>query len=558
MRRKLKLVSLAGAVVACLFATGAATAGSNVGAALGGAAADTLIYAGAADPTYLDPALVSDGESFRVTKQIFEGLVDFKPGTTQLKPSLATKWGVARDGKTYTFNLRKGVRFTDGTPFNARAVCANFNRWFNFTGPFQDASATYYYQQIFAGFRKNENSSLGKPLYRSCAASGQYKAVIKLTRKNGPFVPSLVLSAFAMQSPAALARYGANQGTIRNGTFYPTGQYAFRHPTGTGPFMLESWRVGESVVLKRNPRYWGPKPRLSRIVIRPIGDNTARVQALQTGDVYGIDLLAPQLVATVRGNSRLKVLSRPSFNVAYVTINSSKAPMNDIRVRRAVAYGLNRQLVVRSFYAGRAQVAHQFMPPSLPGYEPKVTKYAFNPTRARQLLREANCGPPCRIQFWYPTGVSRPYMPDPKANFEAFKASLEQSGFEVETTSMPWRPDYVKNVNQGTAGHLNLIGWTGDYADADNFIGTFFKGGSPQFGFNNAALNRLLDRAEQETNQAKRIRLYKQANRLIMQQLPGVPYAHSVPALGMQKRVLGYFTSPIGTDEFDTVYLGGQ
>ena len=225
--------------------------------------------------------------------------------------------------------------------------------------------------------------------------------------------------------------------------------------------------------------------------------------------------------------------------------------MNDIRVRRAVAYGLNRQLVVRSFYAGRAQVAHEFMPPSLQGYEPKVTKYAFNPTRARQLLREANCGPPCRIQFWYPTGVSRPYMPDPKANFEAFKASLEQSGFEVETTSMPWRPDYVKNVNQGTAGHLNLIGWTGDYADADNFIGTFFQGGSPQFGFNNAALNRLLDRAEQETNQAKRIRLYKQANRLIMQQLPGVPYAHSVPALGMQKRVLGYFTSPIGTDEFE-------
>jgi peptide/nickel transport system substrate-binding protein len=113
-------------------------------------------------------------------------------------------------------------------------------------------------------------------------------------------------------------------------------------------------------------------------------------------------------------------------------------------------------------------------------------------------------------------------------------------------------------VNEGTAGHLNLIGWTGDYADPDNFIGTFFQNGSAQFGFNNAQLNGILNRAEQETNQARRVALYKQANRLIMQVLPGVPYAHSTPALGFQRRVQGYFTSPIGTDEFNTVFLGGQ
>jgi len=557
--RGLKLLSMAGAVVACLLVAGAATAGSRSEASPSGAAPDTLIYAGASDPTYLDPALVSDGESFRVTKQIFESLVDFAPGTTRLIPALATSWSVAKDGRTYTFNLRGKVRFHDGTAFNAAAVCANFNRWFNFSGPFQDASATYYYQTVFSGFRRNENATLGKPLYQSCRAAGPLKAVIKLTRKNGPFVPSLVLSAFSIQSPTAMARWGANQGTIRNGVFAPTGTYAFQHPTGTGPYRLERWTVGESVILRKNPTYWNKKqPRLNRIIIRPIADNTARVQALQTGEVFGMDLLAPQLVATVRGNSRLKVLSRPAFNVAYVTIQSSKPPMNDIRVRRAVAYGLNRQLVVNSFYAGRGQVAHEFMPPSLPGYAKDVVKYAYNPTRARQLLREAGCGPPCKIQFWYPTGVSRPYMPDPKANFEAFKASLEASGFDVETTSMPWRPDYVKHVNEGTAGHLNLIGWTGDYADADNFLGTFFQGFSPQFQERNAALDRLLDRAEGETNQARRVALYKQANKLIMQNLPGVPYAHSTPALGFQRRVQGYYTSPIGTDLFKTVFLGGQ
>ena len=549
---KLRLASMLAALVGTLVVAGAA--GARFGPdALNQTSGDTLIYAGAADPTYLDPALVSDGESFRITKQIFEGLVDFAPGTTRIVPGLATSWRVSRNGRTYTFNLRGGVRFHDGTAFNARVVCANFNRWYNFQGPFRDASATYYYQQIFGGFAGQPNA-----LYQGCRAAAPLRAVITLRRKNGPFLPSLVLSAFAMQSPTAMARWGANRGAIQNGVFRPTGTYAFQHPTGTGPYRLERWTVGEAVVLRRNQTYWGRRPRLARIIVRPIADNTARVQALQTGEIFGMDLLAPQLVATVRRNSRLKVLSRPPFNVAYVTIVSSKAPMTDIRVRRAVAYGLNRQLVVRSFYAGRAQVAHQFMPPSLPGYEPNVTKYAFNPTRARQLLREAGCGPPCKISFWYPTGVSRPYMPDPKANFEAFKASIEQSGLEVEATSAPWRPDYVAKVNEGTAGHLNLIGWTGDYADPDNFIGTFFQNGSAQFGFNNAQLNGILNRAEQETNQARRVALYKQANRLIMQVLPGVPYAHSTPALGFQRRVQGYFTSPIGTDEFNTVFLGGQ
>src|SRR6266700_1807614 len=103
----------------------------------------TLVFAGASDPTYLDPALVSDGESFRVTEQIFDSLVSLKPGTTLIRPGLATKWG-SRNGKDWTFNLRHGVKFHDNTPFNAAAVCANFNRQYNFRGPFQDASATYY------------------------------------------------------------------------------------------------------------------------------------------------------------------------------------------------------------------------------------------------------------------------------------------------------------------------------------------------------------------------------------------------------------------------------
>jgi peptide/nickel transport system substrate-binding protein len=553
MKRRPKLLLLAAALgVGALAQT--ATAAHHESAATG-----TMIYAGASDPTYLDPALVSDGESFRVTKQIFEGLVDLKPGTTQVIPKLALSWSVDKTRTQWTFNLRPKVKFHDGTPFNAAAVCYNFDRWYNFSGPFQDPGATFYYQSIFYGFKNNASSTLSPSLFKGCRTHGALKVVITLTKPNGPFLPSLALQSFAMQSPTALKQYDADSAQIVNGSFRPTGTYAFQHPTGTGPFKFGGWTVKEKVILNRNDQYWGPKAKLATVVVRPIADNSARVQALQTGEINGMDLLQPQDVPTVKGNGNLKVLNRPSFNVAYVGINQAKPPTNNLLVRKAIAYGLDRQAVVNSFYAGRAQVADEFQPPQLFGYSKNVVKYPYNPDKAKQLLQQAGLTLPVTLDFWYPTGVSRPYMPDPQRNFEAFAASLEKSGFKVVAHSAPWRPDYVAKVNAGDAGNLNLIGWTGDYGDPDDFIGVFFQNFNPQFGFQNAKLTALLNKGEQETNLKARIKIYQQANEMIMRDiLPGVPYAHSIPALGMQKSVSGYIASPIGTDPFAPVNVGGQ
>ena len=176
------------------------------------------------------------------------------------------------------------------------------------------------------------------------------------------------------------------------------------------------------------------------------------------------------------------MLDRPAFNVGYVTINQSMEPMDDPLVRQAVAHGLDREAVVTNFYAGRGVVAHQFMPPLVEGYADSVTQFEFNPARSRQLLQQAGLTLPVEIEFWYPTDVSRPYMPDPKRNFEAFAASLNESGFRVTPRSAPWSPDYLGRQQNGTAGHLNLIGWTGDFGDPDNFVGTFFQSGSRRGG----------------------------------------------------------------------------
>ena len=251
------------------------------------------------------------------------------------------------------------------------------------------------------------------------------------------------------------------------------------------------------------------------------------------------------------------MLDRPAFNVAYVTINQKVKPFDNPLVRQAVAYGLDRAGVVKAFYAGRGEVAHEFMPPQVLGYAKNVKKYPYNPNRAKQLLQQAGLTLPVEVEFWYPTDVSRPYMPDPAKNFQAFAASLNKSGFKVIPKSAPWRPDYVGRVQAGTAGALNLIGWTGDFGDPDNFIGTFFRTEQGQWGFKNPALFALLNKAVIETNPAKRKALYQQANRLIMNFLPGVPYAHTKPALGFQRNVIGYKPSPVSLESFATVRFVG-
>jgi len=557
-RKSRKLVLLACACFVALAVVGASSGAKK--ASKHPNATNTLVFGTSADPVVLDGALVSDGESLRVIDQMFESLITLVPGTTKIKPGLALSWKTSGGGKVWTFALRRGVKFHDGTPFNAAAVCYNFNRWYNFKGPFQSPDATYYWQAIFLGFKKNESSDLSPSLYRSCKAKGSYTAVFTLAKPFGPFIPALSLTNFGIASPTALKKYGANKAEIRNGIFTPTGTYGFKHPTGTGPFKFKSWTVGEKLEIVRNTKYWGKKSKLAKVIFRPISNNTARLQALQTGEIMGYDLVAPQDYNAIKNNKSLKLLTRPAFNVAYVTIHQGQgSPMNDLKVRQAVAYGLNRRGLIRSAaYPPGAVVAKEFQPPQLFGYaKTGVTTYAFNPTKARQLLNSSSCHVPCKIDFWYPSAVSRPYMPDPKRNFEVFQASLEASGFNVSPHTANWRPDYVAKVSNGTAGDLNLIGWTGDYGDPDNFLGVFFGTYSDQFGFHNNQIFNILQKARTETNQAKRTKLYVQANKIIMKYLPAVPYAHTSPALGFRKTVKGYKPSPVSLEPFAPVSVGG-
>ena len=231
--------------------------------------------------------------------------------------------------------------------------------------------------------------------------------MITLRRPNSAFLGALSLTAFGMQSPAAMAKYGANKGTLsKDGVFTPGGQYGVPggFAVGTGPFKLESWKIGDKLVIVRNDSYWGKKAILRRVIFRAIPDNAARLQALQTGEIQGYDLVEPQDIPTVQKDSKLKVLDRPAFNVAYVTINQAVKPFDNPLVRQAVAYGLDRAGVVKSFYAGRGTVADEFMPPEVVGYSKTVPKYTYNPEKAKQLLQQAGLTLPGRGGVLVPDG----------------------------------------------------------------------------------------------------------------------------------------------------------
>jgi peptide/nickel transport system substrate-binding protein len=542
MGRSLRLVLALGVLALAAAATFVASSSAQQ--------QDTFVFGTEGDPVLIDGALVSDGPSLRVVDNIFEALVGLKPGTTKVVPELAASWSTSKDGLQWTFNLRKGVKFTDGTPFNAAAVCVNFNRQYTFPDVLQGEATNYYWFTVFGGYAKPAPGNPGpdKSLYRGCKVVNDTTVRILLNRRSSSFLGGLVLPNFAIASPTALAKYRADSVTVgADGVIRPQGTFQTEHPVGTGPFKLESWRIGDRLVLVRNDKYWGTKPKLRRLIFRPIPDNTARLQALQTGEIDGMNAVSPQDIPALTGN--FKVLSRPAFNIGYVGINQSIAPLNNLKVRQAIAYGLDRKSVVAAFYGGRGTLANQFLPPLSEGYaKTGVPEYPYDPDKAKQLLQEAGVKIPLELEFWYPTDRPRPYMPDPPRNFQAFAASLEKSGFKITPHPAPWRGGYVAGLQGGQAA-LYLFGWTGDFADPANFLNLHFGSQTAQFGFNNASIFNALKAADEETDLAKRAKMYEAASVQIMKFLPMVPYANSRPALAFKKSVQGYVPSPVEINE---------
>ena len=551
-RRRL-LAGVAGGAAISLALSGCAQSQRDSGADTTDSAApsgdvnSTFIFAASSDPSGLDPAFASDGETFRVSRQIFEGLVGVEPGTADPAPLLATTWESNEEGTSYTFELQEGVTFHDGTEFNAEAVCANFDRWYNWTGLTATESLSYYYGSLYGGFAGDENA-----LYESCSADDDLTVTINLTRPFSGFIASLSLPAFSMQSPTALEEYGADEvGGSEEAPEYS--EYGEAHPTGTGPFVFESWSPGSEVVLQANPDYWGEQGQVQEIVFRVIDDPTARRQALEAGDIDGYDLVAPADTAAL-SEAGFNVMQRDPFTILYLGMNQQVPELQDVRVRQAIAHAIDREALVTQVLPEGTEVASQFIPPVVNGYNEEVTDYEHDPARAQELLAEAGFADGLTLQFNYPVNISRPYMPNPEQIFAALSSQLEAVGITVTPVADEWT-DYLDRM-RGTEDHgIHLLGWTGDYNDTDNFVGVFFNGYSNEWGFENPELFSALSEAREIPQPEDATEAYEEINEQIAQFVPGVPLAHPAPSLAFDERVVSYPASPVNDEVFNMIEL---
>jgi peptide/nickel transport system substrate-binding protein len=510
-----------------------------------GSTGGTLVFAGSAEPVTLDPFFASDGESFRVARQIYEGLVGTVPGTADPAPLLAKEWEVSEDGLTYEFTLQEGVKFHDGTDFNAEAVCANFDRWFNIPKSAQSPDLTYYYGSLMRGFATGENADAA--LYKSCTP-GDGTATVELNSAFAGFIAAMSLPAFSMQSPTALEKF--QNDAAENPT---TTKYSTSEPTGTGPFTLDSWNRGDRITLAPNPDYWGEKAKIDELVFVAIDEPKARATALENGEIDGFDLVGPADISSLEEGG-FEIVNREPFNILYLGMNQKQKPLDDIRVRQAIAHAIDKQAVADASMPEGTKTAIEFVPEVVNGYTEDVTTYDYDQDRARELLAEAGAEG-ATIEFNYPTDVSRPYMPSPEDTFNVVRSQLEAVGLKIKPTADRWDPDYL-NKMQGTSNHgIHLLGWTGDYNDTDNFLGVFFGQESPEWGFDNQELFDALNEARALPTLEEQTPAYEEINQMVMEFVPGVPLAHPVPSLAFSPNVKGFQQSPVQDEVFNTVTI---
>lgn len=519
----------------------------------GGGEGGTFTFGAAGAPEVFDPFYATDGESFRITRQIFDPLVKVKPGSAEIGPGLAEKWEPSKDGKTWTFTLREGVKFSDGEKLDAKAVCANFERMAKQNKAAQSGPAEYW-RTAMGGFGKDA-------LYESCSAKDEKTVELKIKSATSKFPAMLSLASFAIQSPKALKEGKANDvKTQGEGFVYPKNS---ENPVGTGPYVLDEYdEANKTVTLKRNDDYWGEKAKNAKIEFKIIPDESTRRKELEAGSIDGYDLPNPVDWKGLEDKGN-QVEIRDAFNVLYVAFNPKKnEKLKDVKVRQAINYAIDREGLVKSQLPEGAEPASQYMPEAVEGYNKDLEPYKHDPKKAKALLKEAGAEG-MSLQFAYPSEVSRPYMPNPQKIHEALVKDLEEVGIKVTVETKPWNGGYLDNTDAGRYDAF-LLGWTGDYDSAENFIGTFFgnvnqnhfQTSSTDFG---KELSKELKDADSTVDDKERTTKYQEINKKLAEEyVPGAPISHSPPAIVVGEDVEGLVTSPLTSEEFAPVTVGGK
>lgn len=508
----------------------------------------TFTFGTGSIPQGLDPAVTTDIESFRVTRQILEGLVGVDPVTGAPSPLLATSWQELNDGLSYGFTLRQGVKFQDGQPFNAAAVCANFDRWFNLPATMQSDPSALMFKTVFRALADNPRLSI----YKNCQVTSDSEVRINLNERFTGFLQAMTLPAFGISSPKALKDSQANQLTNTvNG--HRISAYA-SHPVGTGPFSMVSWE-GNAVTLTSNKDYWGDRGQIGTIKFVAMEHPQTRLQALLDGTIDGYDLVTvgnfDQLVK--RG---FQIVQRDPFSVMYLGINQASGPLSNLKVRQALSMAIDKDTLIRKFFIDGTASASQFLPPKLSGFNQSAPSLTYDPDKAKKLLADAGYKGE-ELKFYYPLNVTRAYLPTPEKIYAEISRELVAVGFNIKPVPVDWNDGYLQKVQSPGDHALHLLGWNGLYSDPDNFLATMFGELNGEFGYQDAQTSTKIDRARGLPNGPERTALYQTISSQLAQDIPAVPIAFPISALAMSDRVVSYPASPVLSEVFNKIKLKG-
>ncbi len=507
-------------------------------------AAKTLVFCSEGSPEGFNPQLYTAGTTFDASsRQLYNRLVEFDRGTTDIVPALAESWEVSDDGLEYTFNLRSGVKFhtTEGfTPsrdFNADDVVFSFMRQFSKDHPYHSVSGGAY--EYFNGMSMPD-------LLKDVVKVDDQTVKFVLNRPEAPFIANMGMdfaSIFSAEYADAMMQAG-------------TPEKVDLEPVGTGPFQLLAYQKDSIIRYKANPDYWAGKAPIDNLVYSITTDNSVRYAKLKAGECHVMPYPNPADLEAMKEDPDINLLEKEGLNVGYLAFNTQKQPFDNKMVRQALTMAINKQAIIDAVFQGAGKIAKNPIPPTIWSYNDAVKDYEYDVEGAKKMLADAGFADGFKTNIWA-MPVQRPYNPNARRMAEIIQADWAKVGVEAEIVSFEWG-EYLKRSKDGEHDTV-LLGWTGDNGDPDNFLAVLLGcdgvGGSNRAQWCHQPFEDLIQKAKVVSDKAERTKLYEEAQLIFKDEAPWVTIAHSVVFEPVRKEVQDFRIDPFGGNVFYGVDL---
>ncbi|EPQ9956131.1 ABC transporter substrate-binding protein [Enterobacter hormaechei] len=499
---------------------------------------DTIIYCSEASPESFNPQIASSGPSFVASSQtLYNRLINFDPVKNTPVPSLAESWTISPDGKTYTFTLRKGVKFNSNKyfkptrDFNADDVIFSVMRQKDPKHPYHNVSQGNYEYFNDVGLDK---------LIQDVKKIDDYHVQFTLSEPNAAFLADWGMD-FASILSAEYADAMLKKGTPENVDTWPI---------GTGPYVLQQYKVDSLIRYVANPNYWDGEVPTKHLIFSITPNVETRLAKLQTNECQIIPAPSPVQFEAIKKNKDLTLHSVDALNVGYLAFNTEKKPFDNVLVRQALNYATDKKAIVNAVFMGSGTVAKSPIPPNMLGFNNDLKDYGYDPEKAKALLKQAGLEKGAEVTLWS-MPVQRPYNPNSRRIAEMIQADWAKVGVKAKIVSYEWG-EYLSGMRKGEHDSA-LFGWMSDNGDPDNFADVLLGCNSIKTGSNAArwcdkGYDELVQKAKLTSNPDERAKLYGQAQEIFYQQAPWIALANGKTFYATRSNVTGYSVSLMGSD----------